>query len=460
MIRRLMWFFVGVVLVTVPMLASAAYQWRVYVAGIYGPVSSSSDAALAGFLSVNTGCGRELWSGYAVVPPAAPTGTSTAWTSASPGSFKVYFKSPCGYIESGSWQYRYFACTPAGEGQAVGSCGCAANLIEQGGICIKPCTAGDAKTTRAWVGYAATRDNVYDWINPTWPTTTCDGQCAVGGLDITVGSCSVASELGGPPYRGSCEFSGIATGATCTTASGTASDAPPPIPCPAGTYEGSVNGVPGCYGGYQGSEVTQTTNNPDGSVTKTTTKVSPDGASVKETETVAPDGTVTKTREIITSTPAPGSGPLPGQGTGTGGETGGGSSGGAASGTGEKGDTEQADFCRDNPKSLMCQDKLKIDETGTPEGGDPLKGERDGIGAAWDSAKSTLEGDTWRKSALPFVWAPSIPSGSCSGWEIYGRTIDLCDEMAKVRELWAWVIYMVGAASLWALGVRAMSGGK
>lgn len=462
MIRRVMWFLFGVGIVAVPMLASATgIEWAVEnttnAAYRGGTKDSACSARAVAYDAVNSG----TWTGE-VVSATAPDTTKAlnTWHQLPAGNLCWMVNSSGTKIQGYSIFYRFSACA-AGETR------------DSSGNCVPPpCTAGQSVQVSAVAGYFATypgtgSDPIIDFAVPSsgcGGSNNCVATIANAGA-LVPGTCVIRQSSTGL-HPGLCMFNATTTATQCTGAQQEAATNPPSKPCPSGSSFGSVTyaGVTktGCFGTYQGSEVTSTTNNPDGSTTKVTTSVAPDGSTTKTTETTQPDGTKTVVKEVITASPTSTgtTGGTLGDPGGTGGGTGGGTSGGAGGGTGEKGETEQADFCRDNPDSLICQDKLKIDETGTPEGGDPLKGERDAISGAWDSAKSTLEGDTWRKSSLPFVWSPSIPSGSCSPWEIYGRTIDLCDEMAKVRQLWAWVIYMVGALSLWMLGVRAMNGGK
>lgn len=443
--RRLLWFFVGVLLAAGPMLAFAEDYPR-QVTGYATPGTSNF------WLTGDQACAALTQ--HATYPwrYAAHTETQFKCMRDGPagGTNTLYGSIRYGCPYGGTYNSTLKICQsapPCPEGQTrdavTGECK------------APPCTAGTSVTTRAWVGYAATQNNVADWINPTIPTTTCDGTCQAANLTITSGSCTVSTALGGPPYPGSCEFKGTATGQTCTTATGTAADAPPPIACPSGTYQGSVNGVSGCYGGYQGSESTTTTTNPDGSTTKVTTKTAPDGSTTKETTTTQPDGTTTRTKETITSTPAAGSGPLPGQGgtdTGTGGGgTGSGGAGGSGAGTGEKGDTEQADFCRDNPKSLMCQEVLKLDESGTPSS---APGVQEGFGAALEAVMQQaqfLEGMGWLRNGIPLVWNPaaSLPGGACYAWDFGHGSIDPCPVADKIRAWWSFVIVFLAGLYAW-----------
>lgn len=335
------------------------------------------------------------------------------------------------------------------------------------GQCIEPpCKAGDPVSTLAHYGWTSTWNaDAAVWGGKN-PASTCSGanNCKVIGLTPSATeNCKGIDSLSGTtgPYPVFCWYSGTTSGATCTASEVTEAQKlqqPDPVPCPAGTALGSVNGKSGCYAVSQ-TDTTKTTN-PDGSTTTQKTVTNPDGSKTVETTACDASGNCSTTRQTI-RTPDASTGEISvGSGGGTPGSTGSGGSSSGSSDSGQKGDTEQADFCKDNPKAIMCQEKLKIDETGTPQGGDPLKPERDAIGASWDSATTTLQGDTWRKSSLPFVWAPSIPSGACNDWEIYGRSIDLCGEMTMVRQLWSWLIYMLGAFSLWVLGTRAMQGGK
>lgn len=462
---RLMWFFLGVLISIFPMLAFAdTYQavWGMTVAGTWNKDWAYSSYSSGSYHpSVKAACEVMNYQQIKYSPGASVIEFGTKYhncVGSDGGTSNRIVRQGAYCLYGGTLQ------TTSSSAVCINAPPCPQGKYRDPvtGECIEPpCKVGDAATTRAWVGYAATRDNVYDWINPSVPSSTCDGQCSVSDLTITIGSCSVSPDRGGPPFPGSCEFTGKKTGGTCSTASGTSADAPPPIPCPSGSAMGEVNGVAGCYGKYEKNEVSSTTNNPDGSTTKITTKINPDGSTTKTTETTDSNGNKTIREEKITSTPSPGDGPLPGQGGGgSSGGSGSGGSGAGGSGTSDKGDTEQADFCRDNPSAAICKERLPIDETGTPSGVDALKGRTESMQATMDAASNTLQGSSWKQGSLPFVWNPQLPQGgSCGSWDFGKGLIDLCPAMDRVRSIWSWVIYMVGLASIWAVGVRAVSGG-
>lgn len=445
--RAVLWFLVGVLISAVPMLVFAE-DYNAIINYKYG----SSGTTL--YPSANAACA------------SSSTETITKYAKHEGDSLEYcYYKHPSTGVEyqSGTAN-RVWTCPGGGTvGQVggvykcVGAASCPVGTVRNTatGICETSCISGVSQTSRAWVGYAATSNNVDDWIDPRIPSSTCSGNCAVGNLSIVAGSCSVDDSGFGPPYPGSCEFSGTQTGATCTASDQTFDDPLPQIPCPSGSSLGSVNGVQGCYGSYQGNEATSTTTNPDGSTTKITIKIAPDGSTVKTTTTTAADGSVTTTEETITSTPASGEGAIDGQGTGSGSGSGSGAGTGTVNGT--KGDSEQANFCRDNPGVALCKDKVKVDELDTPSQRD-WTADNTALGDRFDEMKNYIEGSTWRRDSLPFVWNPQdqIPGGSCSDIQIGLYSLDICSPLSMARDLWAWCIGMVAALAIWIRGTQIM----
>ncbi|MCV2216220.1 hypothetical protein [Thauera sp. Sel9] len=274
------------------------------------------------------------------------------------------------------------------------------------------------------------------------------------------GSCTV-SQTGGPPYTVSCAYEGAYDGGQCSTSETSDSQSPmPPRGCPAGSVAGEVNGVAGCYGSYGSTEEKTETTAPDGTKTTTETKTNPDGSKTTTTTTTHPDGSTTTTKETIQSTSPLGES-MPGSSSGgsSGGSGGaGGSGGGGGAGRGDRGDTEQANFCRDNPNSLMCKDRVKIDETGTPEALDGAN-----INQSLDEQFTTIiemvQGTSWHRTELGFTWnlPDKLPAGTCGAVGIGGTSFDICPTLEKARALWAWVLGVLGALAIWIRGTNILA---
>lgn len=306
------------------------------------------------------------------------------------------------------------------------------------------CDAGQTATLNLGVGYAKTTANTDDWIDPQFYTTACASGCQATVGNVVAGSCYV-SGIVGPPFPGYCEFETVTTGNACTPADEAANATLPAIPCPSGMQEGTVNGARGCYKVTDVTKETTTTQNPDGTTTTTETITGPTGTTTTTT-TCTGDGSCSTTIQHIGG----------GAGTGAPGETGQDYDGKpTGSDTPSEGEEEQGEPCG---REGLPDCKVKVNEEGTPtevEGAQEfLDGVVDGIQERYDY----LGGMGWVVEDLPFVWSPAIPSGSCSAYEIYGYTIDICDPLGKARAIWAWVISVLAAIYIWRTAAEVNKG--
>lgn len=310
------------------------------------------------------------------------------------------------------------------------------------GMCETGCQQGESATLNLGVGYAKTTANTDDWIDPQFYTTACSSGCQVTVGNVVTGSCYV-SGIVGPPFPGYCEFETVTTGNACTPADEAANATLPAIPCPSGMQEGTVNGARGCYKVTDVTKETTTTQNQDGTTTITETITGPTGTTTITT-TCTGDGSCSTTIQHIGG----------GAGTGAPGETGQ-DYDGKPTGSDTPSEGEQGEPCG---REGLPDCKVKVNEDGTPtevEGAQEfLDGVVDGIQERYDY----LGGMGWVVEDLPFVWSPAIPSGSCSAYEIYGYTIDICDPLGKARAIWAWVISVVAAIYIWRTAAEVNKG--
>ncbi|MCM8566185.1 hypothetical protein [Thauera linaloolentis] len=322
---------------------------------------------------------------------------------------------------------------------------------------------GQSETVTVYMGYASTTGSNATLIDPRSPSTGCYGECQLNlNSNVNAGSCEIVSS-GQAPYPVRCNKDGVYTGSQCTPSDNDGQSQLPPKDCPSGTIRGEVNGVSGCYQNYDSNTTETTTNNPDGSTTKETTTKNPDGSTTKTTETTNADGSKTTKKETVTSNPASGPG-IPGgssggsPGGGTPGGTGGSGGGNGVGVPSDKGETEQANFCRDNPSSAMCKDKIKIDETGTDEQFD-WTSTNNSLNEQYGGITASVQGSSWRQTDLGFIWNLSdrIPSGSCSPVSFGSYSLDICPALEKARALWSWVIGVLGALAIWIRGTRILA---
>lgn len=444
---RVIWFLVGFLLSAVPMLAfadeyPAQTGWK-YMSGKV-QFSSASEACASNDMIVHS-CSSET----TCTCKKEGGGTGTA---------RSGLYCPHGGTLSGNMCVNVEPCS---EGQTrdpeTGQCKSDDPCKDKG---------GQSETVSVYMGYASTTGSNATLIDPRSPTSGCFGGCQLSlNSNVNPGSCEIIA-TGQAPYPVRCEKDGVYTSFQCSPSDNDGQSQPPPRDCPSGTTRGEVNGVSGCYKNYDSEKTETTTNNPDGSTTKETTTKNPDGSTTKTTETTNSDGSKTTKKETITSSP-PSGGPIPGGGSGGGsGSPGGGSSGGnggsgGGSGVGvpsDKGDTEQANFCRDNPTSAMCKDKVQIDETGQEESFD-WTATNNSLKEQYDGITSSIQGSSWHQTNLGFTWnlPDRIPSGSCSPVRFGSYSLDICPTLEKARALWSWVIGILGALAIWIRGTRILA---
>lgn len=316
------------------------------------------------------------------------------------------------------------------------------------GVCEPPpCQSGAALSDRFLVGYHA-KEN-WDGVQaPTWPeplpTTACAGNGSGGLCAMTVSGFAPGSGYmspNGPPYAITYVLTGEASGESCSGQTEPSPTDPDPVPCPSGHVAGSVNGVDGCYRSQTETSTTNTTANPDGTSTTTTTTTKPDGSTV--TTVTDKDATGETTGTTTTTTPAS---------TGTG-------NGGAGDPSGL--DPESESICAKMPNAALCKEKVPIDETGTPTtvvGTGPGEGVTDRLNGIADELEGKINGTSWRKTELGFVWNPQVPSGACAAVEIYAISIDICEPLGKARDFWSWSLGMLAALAIWIRSTRALAG--
>jgi hypothetical protein len=299
-----------------------------------------------------------------------------------------------------------------------------------------PCEEGQVSELNLGVGYAKTTANTDDWINPQFHDTACEGQCQVTVGAIVPGSCYV-SGIVGPPYPGYCEFSVTTTGNTCTPADEAASATLPAIPCPEGMAAGSVNGISGCYKVSEVTTETTVTDNGDGTTTTTETVSGPTGTTTTTT-TCNGEGACSSTTTHL------------GGGAGT----------GAPSQTGQPYDGEGTEDEGEGAcgKEGLPDCTVKVNEEGTPEQVEGAQATLDGVVTDFDEYVDYLGYMGWVREELPFIWSPSLPSGSCSAMEIYGQPINICEPLGKVRMVWSFILTFMAGLYIWRSGTQAMKG--
>lgn len=263
-----------------------------------------------------------------------------------------------------------------------------------------------------------------------------------------------------------CETGGTGTGSTGTGTStqspstpqaGSPTTAPsqaPPGYCP-GEFMGITMWVP-CVGGQQNTVPSSTSTG-----TSTGTPTVP-----TITSTECQGGNCTTTHTPI--------------GGGSGGSGGGVGTGGGSGGSPVTVSHGESGFCRANPSSPMCQGKdpadtcgmpgkppCKIDETGTPNGSNFGKAEKDAINSKWDeitvvltSIPSTSGKDTsW---ALP-SW---VAAGTCQPYHLgnlgnyASMTLDLCPHVPIFNGVMTLFWIVLGFVGILAMVFRATTGAK
>jgi len=272
-----------------------------------------------------------------------------------------------------------FAQCPAHSTWNGSSCVCNGGYTESGGVCIvQTCTVGDTQQLTVFTGYDTNGDGVADsGAGNIWTTQRASGGCAYApDINTPVSSCFAYS---GAPTKLYCTITYKGTGQVASGQAGP--DTPDPTnPCPSGMTLGTMNNIPMCLtsGGpttlppapSTTGTTTNTVTNPDSSTTTTTT-VTNNNSTTTTTTNCNADKTVCSTNTTTQQT------------------------GGAP---GQAGDTDQAQFCRDNPTSPMCK--------ATPQ-------------SAWSGACSTFTCDG---DAVQCAIAQEIHKRNCT---LFDTTTDL-----------------------------------
>lgn len=303
------------------------------------------------------------------------------------------------------------------------------------GQCIAPPCEVDVTLSSGYYQYGTQPDD-------SFPSYVCINGCAA----TFSGSVPQARALidGTYHYFALGSYDGIGEECTSGPVAPGSSSSLPQDSCASGQQSGTVNGKLVCLN-EQGQpispyapKITQTTENvtvtenPDGSVTTTTVTNNFDGSSITTTKIVYPDGSSSTTMEGV----------------------------GVDDPLGE--DQEAEGLCDQHPDVALCQEALKIDETGVPDEFES--------GDFWDSLEEknndllewfTDESSFWRISELGFGWNPPIPEGgSCQPWIMHEKEINICQPLGMIRDMWAWVIAMLAGLSVWISATRAIGGGK
>lgn len=309
MMRRLMWFLVGVLLVGVPMVSFAQSFAQVTQVKSVSPGDAATGTpgealknANQHFLGTWVGTAQGSALSRVIVPESIVIGGITRYCGpAMWGGVNAHrYRSRCETAAgSGAYIYLELVTVPG----TPPDCPEGQTRDANTGLCIEPpCTEGTVVTSSVHVGWS----NVWD-VNArpygvSSPTSGCAGQCKVSGYQLADESCYLGDSGSGAPYQVLCWYRGQQTGQQCAEGEDQITDRRPPIPCPAGTASGTINGKSACLPAT--TTETETTTKPDGGTTETTTKTNPDGST--ETTTTEKDAAGNTTSSRTIKTPAPG----------------------------------------------------------------------------------------------------------------------------------------------------------
>lgn len=360
MIRRMVWFCVGLVLGALPVLAFANYEW-----GDYRYVATYNGAPIQPYRYATTAPGTcelvRAWiqtinTGRTYTVTAATGGGGAAnvscsmtYTTATGGS---------GTDTKGGGSRNSQQCLAAEEYVCTGgNCECQLKCdagLERdpltGQCAAPPCEAGQTGSTSIQVGWSNYWDTNAKPYGVTSPGAGCSGECKVNVTGLAEQSCYLGDSGAGAPYQVLCWYKTETTGEQCTSGEAQLSDRRDPIPCPAGTTQGTIGDKTACVPST--TTETETTTNPDGSTTETTTKTNPDGST--EVTTTEKDASGNVTSSTTKNYPAPGS-------------TGSGSSGGEPGEGGEpQGSEDPLKECVENPDA--CKEGGGDFGAGAPDG--------------------------------------------------------------------------------------------
>lgn len=211
---------------------------------------------------------------------------------------------------------------------------------------------------------------------------------------------------------------------------------------------------------------------------ESTTTTTPDGSTVKQDTTTTRDpSTGVEDKQTTTTTTSPGGSTSVQSSSGT--------SGTGTNATGTPDGTGQNDLCAKNPTLQIC--KGGMSEEGTQKKvldeaekiRKALAPEEEADKTKLDQAKSDYEeksaahvklfddlGAKGQSDEGVFSWAllPDLPGGGCTPFTgiVLGRsiTIDVCDQVAKIRDIGGYALYFFTAFTLFSIAVGMNSGGR
>lgn len=462
MMRRFVWFFVGVFLAAGPMLAFAEDYPAVFYLGVgtgkystpsswfaaWAPTQSTctTSGCSCSFTSSYTSGNQEIVTYNRVCPGLNnnPT-TGTVWNA----------WCPSGGTLSGSYPNT----------MCVGAPPCPAGTVRgSDGVCAAPpCQAGTQYST----GY-------YDYgLQPDSKMTTFG--CA-DGCEVTFsGDAPAGRQLVGGVYHYFARGSYNRTGTACTSGPSVSPSTPaiPPAGCGPNQGSATMNGKTVCVDEATGTQTNPYAPKPTPETTENkTTTTNPDGSTTTVTETCTGPNACTTTTQTCTG---------PNSCTSTTTTTGGGSGGGGGPGPGTSRDKDfdadgtpdfdaegnpvdpeqdNLDQCQKTPNAAMCKEKIPIDEEGVSTDADTkgMTSQKNTLDEKANELKAQLEGRSWERSDLGFTWNPGFPSGSCSAIEIANQSIDVCKPLGYVRDLWNYVCVFLAALAIWIRGTGALRG--
>ena len=311
----------------------------------------------------------------------------------------------------------------------------------QTGLCIDPpCQSGAIASS----GYFPIGNDPNQSLS--FPGYACINGCGA----IFDGSSPGARQLVNSKYFYYAKGQYINTGETCSGSAGpSAQGALPPPSCASGDVMGTVNGQSVCV--TKGTGQTVNPHSPQQGPTTTTTN-NGDGTTTVKTDDPNGGGTVTTSGPGgSTTTNTPGLG-----GSGDGQSGNGGSLGGFGDdGTGDKKDDDGDGICDKNPGAALCKDKVPIDEDGTPDNANGVfDAQIQQLNDDSDALQAQISGRGWEVSDLGFSWSPGFPSGgSCTPAQFGSKaTLDICEPLGKVRDLWAWAFAFLTGLYIWRRG--------
>lgn len=294
---------------------------------------------------------------------------------------------------------------------------CPSGTVRQpDGTCSAPCEAGQSANERVPVAWAVCDSDSYNCVyggksNYTWPSTYCDGKCIVQTSGVETGSCGAdagASVDSPKPIR--CTLNGTTTAQSCSTKTDFSPSAPPAIPqkkppCDAGegvltSSSGAVKCVPSST---PGNEPKQSNNKK--------VETFPDGSTRTTERTTTTDPGTGATSEGVKVTNTPNSSGGQGQAGVVGTTEGGTESSSKSSGK----EQESEDDANCDPKKDMC---------GNP-GTDGIYTKKEKtMASVFTQFQNTIKGSALGSASTDF-FTVSTPGGSCPAWSVHVPMLDI-----------------------------------